>query len=313
MVDDPLRRISKELLFTSFVPRASGLDEPWVLDRMAELIEAIDARPGETLFRAGEDPEFLYFLTDGRVRLTQEGRPDWVYRGRWVIGTTDALTGRPRARTATVEQPGSLFRLPAFTWLDLMEDSFDATSGALTGSAAGTVALYARVGRVAGAAASATCADTCRDLGSIVDRTLLLHQCSLFAQAGIQSLTDLARHSEVRSYGRGEELFAAGVHPGRTFVVARGEVEVHRERPDVRLSFGPGAVAGGAICLGDPQAEWSARAVSEAAVLSFSEEDLFDEMEEHTDLARSIMTAFALEREQLVDQLAGDRPEIVLD
>lgn len=328
MAEDPLQHITRELLFTTFLDRASGMDEPWIIDRIVDRIEEQVVGAGEVLFRAGDPSEYVHLMSDGRVRLRAEGHPDWVYEGRWVIGTTDLIVGRPRARTAIVEVPTRLFRLRGEHWTELMEDSFEATSAALVGSARGTLALHEKVhphGGFLHRGARPSEARARVELETLVDRAVLFYETPLLRGAGVQPLTDLARVSAVHDLARGEVLFAPGAPPGRTFVVAEGEIEARLVRQpdaadplnttrshDIVARFGPGSVVGGAASLGDPQGRWGAEAVSSARVVSFSTEDWFDELEEHPELGRAAMQVLALEREHLFDLLAGGDAEIVL-
>ncbi|MBL8743219.1 MAG: cyclic nucleotide-binding domain-containing protein [Myxococcales bacterium] len=317
MADERLKRITRELLFTSFLGPASGLEESWIIDRFAEGIEESVVAKGEVLFDIGDSSDSLFFMSEGRLRLQAPGRPDWVYDGRWVVGTTDQLTARKRQRRALVEQDARVFRVRGDLWTELMEDSFEATSGALFGNARAVAGLYARVGPGGGFAAPPVEDDAPMSLrvpasDSIVDRTLLLYETPMFKGAGVQPLTDLARQCSLIELRAAEDLFSAGIPPERSYVVVSGEVEVARQNPDVRARFGPRSVVGGAVCLGDPTAEWSGRATQPTRLLSLWNEDWFDEMEEHVDLARAGMAWLSLERERLFDLLAAPTGEIVL-
>jgi CRP-like cAMP-binding protein len=317
MADERLKRITRELLFTSFLGPASGLEESWIIDRFAEGIEESVVTKGELLFDIGDSSDYLFFMSEGRLRLQAPGRPDWVYDGRWVVGTTDQITGRKRQRRALVEADARVFRVRGELWGELMEDSFEATSGALFGNARGVVALYARVGPSGGFKPLESPDEAPMSLrapitDSIVDRTLLLYETPMFQGAGVQPLTDLARQCSLVELRAGEDLFTAGIAPERTYVVVSGEVEVSRKSPDVTARFGPRTVVGGAVSLGDPGAEWSARAVGPTRLLSLWNEDWFDEMEEHVDLARAGMAWVSVERERLFDLLAAPTGEIVL-
>jgi CRP-like cAMP-binding protein len=292
VADERLKRISRELLFTSFLGPASGLEESWIIDRFAEGIEESVITAGELLFDIGDSSDHLFFMSEGRLRLQAPGHPDWVYDGRWVVGTTDQIT-------------------------ELMEDSFDATSTALLGNARGVAALYARLAPTGGFAPVATDDEAPISLrapmsDSIVDRTLLLYETPLFRGAGVQPLTDLARQCSLVDLRAGQDLFSAGIAPEQTYVVVTGEVEVVREAPAVTARFGPRQVVGGAICLGDADAEWGARATAPTRLLSLRNEDWFDGMEEHVDLATASMAWLSLERERLFDLLAAPTGEIVL-
>jgi CRP-like cAMP-binding protein len=317
VADERLKRISRELLFTSFLGPASGLEESWIIDRFAEGIEESVITAGELLFDIGDSSDHLFFMSEGRLRLQAPGHPDWVYDGRWVVGTTDQITGRKRVRRATVEADARIFRVRGDLWTELMEDSFDATSTALLGNARGVAALYARLAPTGGFSPVATDDEAPISLrapmsDSIVDRTLLLYETPLFRGAGVQPLTDLARQCSLVDLRAGQDLFSAGIAPEQTYVVVTGEVEVVREAPAVTARFGPRQVVGGAICLGDADAEWGARATAPTRLLSLRNEDWFDGMEEHVDLATASMAWLSLERERLFDLLAAPTGEIVL-
>jgi CRP-like cAMP-binding protein len=317
MADERLKRITRELLLTAFFGPSSGLEESWIIDRFAEGIEETVVAKGEVLFEIGDSSEFLFFMSEGRLRLQAPGHPDWVYDGRWVIGTTDLVTGRRRVRRALVESDARVFRVRGELWTDLMEDSFDATAGALFGSARGNVGLYAKLSPHGGFVTHQSDAEGPYSVraplsDSIVDRALLLYETPMFHGAGVQPLTDLARQCSLIELRAGEDVFSAGIAPERTYVVVSGEVEAFSKTPEVSARFGPRSVVGGAVSLGDPTAAWAARAVVPTRLLCLWNEDWFDEMEEHVDLARAAMGWLSVERERLFDLLAAPTGEIVL-
>src|SRR5271165_5414661 len=73
MPDTRPMRVQRELFLAAFGANV-GATEPWVTDRLTSLLEEHLARAGETLFSAGDPPDFYYFLREGRVRLVREGR-----------------------------------------------------------------------------------------------------------------------------------------------------------------------------------------------------------------------------------------------
>jgi CRP-like cAMP-binding protein len=192
-----------------------------------------------------------------------------------------------------------------------MEDSFEITTNALVGSAQGTLALHVRLGGDGGflhtgKGNAPVPADT------LVDRALLLHELPMLRGAGVQEITDIARASDVIEVREGEWLWQPGAPPGATFAVAAGTVVVEHAKPRVAARFGPGSIVGGAVSLGDAAGAWSARAATDATVVTFSNELWLDQMEEHVDLARVAMGSLAIEREHLFDLLARETGEIVL-
>jgi CRP-like cAMP-binding protein len=303
-------RITRELLFTGFAGPSVETEDPIRLERLASAVVAEDARPGHVLYSEGDESSDVHFMSEGRVRVTRAGHPDWIHEGRWVLGTTDVLLGRRRTRTAVVETEARLFHLAAEHWFEAVDSRPAVLLNALIGFARGIVGLYVRLAPDGGFPAPADVPGLHTD--SLAVRARVLASTSLFAGVPMQTLVELANLAEVRALRAEEELFAAGGPPGRVFVVTRGRVEARRDAPEVRALFGPGAVVGGAVCMGDPEAAWSARAADAAEVVSFGLEDFFDAIEEHQLGVRAMMGAFAAERERACDVLAERLGELVL-
>jgi len=311
MAEDALERIGRELMFSSFIGAGTWASGSWILERIVGSLEEFPTRAGDVLFQQGDPTEHLYFMNDGRVRLSREGHADWVYEGRWAIGTTDLLAARRRSRTATSEGDARMFRLPGESWLELMEDSFDLTHNALIGTARGAAALYTRLAPDGGFLPLPT-PRAAADSSSLVGRALLFSELPLLQDVSVQALTDLASYATDRRLDEGETLFGPAARSDRIHVVVRGSVEVTREEPRVTGQFGPGSVVGGALCLGNVDDAWSARALEPSKLVSFSAEDWFNQMEEHPEMARSAMAALSLERERIQEILALRLGELVL-
>ena len=72
---------------------ASGAGDlpTWTIDRLTSLLEEEEVEAGRRLFAAGEPVELIYFMREGRIQLSSEDAPPWIYEGRWVIGPADAV------------------------------------------------------------------------------------------------------------------------------------------------------------------------------------------------------------------------------
>ena len=312
MAADPGRtRITRELIFAAFAGPSTETDDPRLLEKLSADVEAETVGPGHVLFREGEESTYVHFMSEGRMRLTCPDQPDWIYDGRWVVGTTDVLLGRPRARTAVMETEARLFRLPAARWFEVMDHRPEVLVNALIGFARSITGLYVRLAPDGGFAPAAGEAETV-DVARLAGRTRLLASLALLRGMPMQSIVELADLAECQDLEPEAVLFSAGASPGRVFVVTRGHVEARHADPEVRAVFGPGTIVGGAVSLGDMGAEWSARALDRAQVLSFSTGDLFDHIEDHQEALRAAMAAFALERERACDVLASRLGELVL-
>jgi CRP-like cAMP-binding protein len=306
------QRLSRELLFASFARPTTEVDDPRSFERLAASVEAQTVRAGDVLYREGEPAEHVYFMIEGRLRLSAPGLVDWIYEGWWVIGTTDVLARRPRRRTATIETDTRLSRLPSERWFEVMRDRPEVLLDTLVGFARGTAPLYAQLAPDGGFAPPRAPPAPRFDVASLAGRARLLASTPLLRGAAVQIIVELAALAECRTLAPGEALFAAGAPDRRAFVVAEGAVEARLDEPALRATFGPGAIVGGALCLAAPPPGWAARAAEPSRVLSFSTDDLFDLLDGHHESVRELMATFSLEQERVREELAARTGELVL-
>lgn len=304
------RHITREILFGAFVGPQSDADDPRIRERVIASIEERDCEVGDTLFEAGQASEHVHFMTEGRVRLSRPGLADWIYEGRWVIGTTDALARRPRARTATVETPMRTFRLPSEYWFNVMRDKPVGLLNTILGYVRGSIRYATMLAPDGGFAAPP--ARPGFEVSSLAGRLRALEAAPLLKEVPAQLLLELATIAEVRTLGPGDSLFTAGTPHTDLAIVADGAIEVVRADPEVRTTCGPGEAVGGPVCIGDADAAWTARAMEASRLLTIPVETLYDALEDHIDGMRALMTTLALEQERLCELLAERRGELVL-
>ena len=313
MLDPNLLRTSREL----FLAVITGGSSPpnWVIDRLTSLVEEEDVEAGRRLFAEGEPVELIYFMREGSLQLSRDGVPPWTYKGRWVIGASDAMLDRPYVRTGVALTNLSLLKLRVDDWLELVEDSFELSRSAVLNSARSVAALEVwrwslqkePRGQVL------TTAPLGRGSSSFVDRLATFADLGFLRMAGVQVLADVVSFVEERTYAPGEPIWLRGETPGRTMLIVEGEVLADRLDPTLTVRFGPGSAVAGAASLGDAARAWEARAVTKTRIVSLRLEDWFDEMEEHFDLVRSALGGLALLREGILEDLARESGELVLD
>ena len=308
--DERLRRLSREIFFTGFF-RASSIDfDSWMVDRITPRLREVDVRAGDALYREGDPPDSLVLMTAGRLRATRVGAPSWTFDGRWVLGTLDLLAARPRRQTLTALVDTHTVHLDAEAWIDLLEDSFDAARGAVMGNARALMTFHDRLAPTGGFLPPRSSSERPPTSPlTFVDRLASLTELDFLRGSGVQALADLADSSEEIALDEGQLVFARGAAGGRVFLVVEGLVEASREGPRVSARFGPGQVVAGAAAFGAWGAPWEARAVTRARLLSFTVERLLDEMEDHFDLLRSLLTGLSFERERLFELLAATSEE----
>ena len=308
--DERLRRLSREIFFSGFFRTSSIAFDSWMVDRITPHLREVDVRAGETVYREGDPPDSLVLMTSGRLRATRVGAPSWTFDGRWVLGTLDLLAVRPRTRTLTALVDTHTVHLDADAWIDLLEDSFEAARGAVMGNARALMMFHDRLAPTGGFVPARSSPELLpASPMTFVDRLATLTELDLMRGAGVQSLADLAEATEEITLDEGQLVFARDASGGRVFLVVEGLVEASRQGPLVSARFGPGQVVAGAAAFGAWGAPWEARAVTRTRLLSFTVERLLDEMEDHFDLLRSLLTGLSFERERLFELLAAKSEE----
>jgi CRP-like cAMP-binding protein len=313
MHDERLLRIGREIFLAALGMPLDSVD-PWVIDRLTSALEEQEIHAGQTLFTAGDPAEFIYFMQDGQVRFTRDGRAPWTLRGRWVIGGFEALGDRPHTRSGTALVDVYGLRVPAVAWVEMLEDSFQLARSAVVNASRAVLRLEERV--PTGAPVSPHDASLLSTVPpgtlGLVERLALLLDVSMLRAAGVQVLADLAAVSQQVSFGAGDLIVERGIECENVILIVDGEVVAEREGPAVVRHYGPRDLILGFAILGRAGQGWQARAVTPIRAISFPVEVLFDRMEEHFDLVRSTLAALGAQRELLLDHLAAESGDLVL-
>ena len=314
-VDTAQTRLSRELFMAAFGggrPESNKTwHQSWVIDRLTSVVEEEDLRAGQTLFYAGDPPDYLYFLQSGRIRMSRPGSGSWIYEGRWVLGSFDVLLDKPRTRTATALSDFHIMRIRSEAWIELLEDSFPIARMAFINMAHNVAQLEESVpnswlerppivpqlplqpGRL-----------------SLVERLAILMDAPRMRGAGVQTLADLAAIAEEVTFAPGQTILVSGAIRDRVFYIVEGEVIANRKNPDIERIFRPGSVACGAGAIVVPA--WEARALTKVRALTFRGEDWFDLAEEHFDIVLASLASFAEDRLRIMERMADERGDIIM-
>jgi len=311
MPDDHRLRIGREIFLAAFGLALDSVD-PWVLDRMTSILDEQEFRAGQTLFAAGEPVEFLYFMQDGRVRFTRADGLSWTLRGRWVLGSFEAIGDRASAHTATALSDFRGMRVSGAAWVEMLEDSFPIARSAVVNASRATTRLEERVptGDLVAPDVAPLLSTVPPGTLSLVDRLALLLDVRMLRFGGVQALADLAAVSQQVSFAPGESIVERGVSQDHLVRIVDGEALAEREDPAVVRRVGPGELVCGSAILGRVADAWRARCVTPIRGISFPISALFDLMEEHFDLVRSRLAALSGRRQQLLEHLAATTPDL---
>ena len=300
--EDRTTRIEKELFLRSLQIGQYGS----VAETMAGRLRPAFFPAGTVLYRMGEAAPIVIFVVRGEVRLDKPGQEPWTFRDRDVVGILDVMMDRPRDRTATATQDTHALLATAEDWFDLLEDNFEVTRHAIQGVARGIFEMSLRLAPTGGFPAPAP-DDATRPIHSpdTVERIILLREAPLLKRANVQALVGLAELVEEVRAGADEPVFRRGEPADAFFLVVRGHVEITRDDPVVRADFGPGEVVGGYGAIAHAERQFDATARETSLLFRVGIEDYFDVMEEHFELARSLLAEMARFRELLMNRIAG--------
>jgi CRP-like cAMP-binding protein len=285
--------------------RSMALGRPPSRDnrQMGEAMREVFFPAGTVIYQAGDPSDDIYFVLRGTINLAKEGSASRNLDERSVVGILDAIRERPHDRTATALTDVEALVLRDEDRLELLEDSFEYARETILFSLTGLQELMLELPDMGFAEPGQSGPLPEPDALPMIERVLTLRDVEAFGRASIQALVSLAQLATQTRVPAGETLFRAGEVTGVFFVVARGCIELERSAPPGRARFGPAAIVGGIPALGDAERIYSARAVQSSVLLCFRESDFFDIMEDHFDLARSVLAFIADQRVAMVDEI----------
>ena len=288
------QRLKREILLRSMFPSMPVAAHV----RFIELLDDLEAAPGELVFDTGEAPERFLFLVEGRVAMERQGQRAWEFAPVAVVGVIDAILERPRTRNCRALEPSRFLSLRTSDWFDMLEDNGQIARAAIRNFAA---QLHGRFRQLAPRLerlseppppVAFTSLDT-------YDRILVLRGQTALRSAGMQAVASLATVAEPIRLAQGEALFERGASDESLYFVARGSLELTADG-GFRYLQRPGDVVGGAAAYCHALPSYAARALSEAVVLRIPEQDFYDQAEEHGRLTRGTLKYLVSELEQLL-------------
>lgn len=265
---------------------------------------------GTVIYRRGDVASHIYWVTRGDVALTLEGSDPWTLLPPSVVGVFDVIQDRARERTATALTDVEALALSAEDYLDILEDNVDVYRGAVRGSTKGLHVLGLSIAAAGGSEAlerespfpssTATIMPVPARPLHLVERTLVLHETPLFRAMRVQAVTLLASVAEELRFSEAEVIFRRGEPSSALLVVARGLIHVTRDDPRVEIRAAAGTLLGSYSSLGHDTHEFDAAALAPSSVLRIAKDDLFDLLEDHFEVTRSLLGYLTSERERLL-------------
>jgi CRP-like cAMP-binding protein len=301
-------RLKREILLRSMFPSMPIAAHV----RFVELLEDIEAKPGEIVFDVGDPPERFMFLVEGRVVMERPGERPWEFAPLAVVGVIDAILERQRTRNCRALEPSRFMALRMTDWFDMLEDNGQIARAAIRNFSA---QLHARWRQVAPRLDRTSEAPPPMAAGELdtYDKILALRRATFLASAGMQAIVSLASVAEPVSLKQGESLFELGAHDESLYVLVRGSVAL-TTAGGFHYLHRRGDVIGGAAAFCHALPGYAARAVTDALVLRIAEQDFYDQAEEHGRLTRGTLKYLVSELEPLLEvdtsarSLVGPQP-----
>jgi CRP-like cAMP-binding protein len=102
-----------------------------VLVEVAQVLEEIEVKRGEVIFRRGEQGDGMYVIVDGRVRVFDGDVTLGVLGERDIFGELALLDPEPRSASIAALEDTRLFRLDREAFAELMAGNIEIVRGVL--------------------------------------------------------------------------------------------------------------------------------------------------------------------------------------
>jgi CRP-like cAMP-binding protein len=294
------------LELTIFVRTLFGEMAGGVADEIASRMREVDFEKGQYVYRRGEASTYLYFIEEGNVVLEVDGEEPWKMGPMDGFGFQDAMQDRPHARDARAATDARVLVFSLEDWLDIIEDHSELGRSSLLRHAQ---SVRNMIGELVpdGGFPPPEPARSPRDPAhppDLIERMVTLSETPVFERAGMQSLATMARVARAVHHQAGDVIVEPGKPLNRVYVVAAGSSELRREQPELVARFGPNSMVGGLSLFGLDRSDFTLTALEESLVFHISQDDWFELMDDHFELARSVFLRMGAERQAFMGAIA---------
>jgi HEAT repeat protein len=118
----------EKVLLLKGVSMFSATSEDTLAD-VASVLEEVELRPGELVFRKGDPGQSMYIVVSGRVRIFDGAKTINFLGEQEIFGELALLDPEPRSASVEAAEEARLFRLDRDTLFELMTDNVGVVSG----------------------------------------------------------------------------------------------------------------------------------------------------------------------------------------
>jgi CRP-like cAMP-binding protein len=278
------------------------------LGSLLSIARRVDVEAGQVLYSRGDPATTLFQVVAGTVELQASDVPTWLVDDGGALGLIDFATGRSHARTAVATGPSRLLELDAAEYRDYLEDNYEVGHRILAQMSARLIADM--IASVDPAQFLARAADHERRWVSaveipLVERLIILSRMPAFVGTSMQALANLAQTATERRFAAGDVIASAGTDPALISLLVEGTVELELPNGRVQRS-GRDFVAHLEELTVGPRLTTSS-SVTETIVLQLVRDDLIDRIEEHFDLAMTLLAFVSTVQERVNDASSPGR------
>jgi CRP-like cAMP-binding protein len=307
--DAYLQTLTRGLFLLAF---AQGRQtRPTWIARVAPELEEKVVEAGTVLYRKDDHPDWIYFIQDGEVELSRDGVAPIVMTGKTLLGALECSVELPRLRTATLMKTSSVVTAPGALWHDLFEDDPAMGRIAFVNTSQNLSSLFSRITNEHMILDHEfnNPLDIPRGSLDLVERMLALSGSQALQLAGMQALTTLAESAEERWFANAEDFADSSASSQVHFLLA-GELVAHRREHTGTFTARAGSFV--PMQVTHYPDLWSLEIRTPLRTLTFSSEVYLEELEEHLDFSRSVLTTLWRVRDWLLSNLLAPEGKIIL-
>lgn len=283
--------IDRVIALRSFPGYASlPLDD---VDGLASAAQDREVKPGEYLFREGEVPSEVFFITSGRVETRKDGQVIRDFVAGSAVGGLAALGNSRHGYDCVALEDATLIVLKTTHMTDIFEEHFQIIRSVLAAMSGQMLDLRQAIGADGGYELTEWKPDgPPPPRMNLIERLALLRGGMQFAGSRLEALADLARQCDEVRLEAGDVLWREG-EPAESFVVVVWGAVRTESASGVQSRFGPGDVVGFLGPFSGRPRWYTATAETDFVGLRLSSEVLLDVCEDHTELALEMIRTMA--------------------
>jgi CRP-like cAMP-binding protein len=300
-------RVERELFVRRLVAtQFTGVDAPdSVIIELLGSMRDVAFRKNKTVFDRGRKPDWFYIVRTGAIELRAGDKPPWKFTAGGTIGIIDALIGRPYERDAIALSDTACLAIRTADYFEMLEDHSAFAREVVAFQALRLQQRHLELPepetRFRMPSDWRLLRPDAKELG-LVERLLVLRKVPAFARSTIQPLVNLARRASSIHFAPGDVIFTEDEESETFWAIAAGKVEIRRDGGPVVVR-GPGELIESFAAFGHSRRQYTATAVEPVIMLAIDKDVLFDRMEEHFELTRSVM-AYIAAKWEVINQSA---------